>query len=306
MPKLSLAKLERHLYATADILRSEGMDAAMYKDYIFGLLFLKRCSDVFDAERERLIDRRVAQGMAREMAELRYGEEPDHYDTFFVPERARWGYLQKSLEDASEPYGRVLDKALGALTEANDTLEHVLDHISFMRVQGTKRIVSDDACKRLVQHFSRHRLRNEEFQFSDLLGSAYEFLINMFAESAEGRRLLHASRRDPPDGPHPQAHAGHEHLRPDLRVRRHADHQPRVRRAVRRRPDRPSPTWPGKRSQTPSSMPAARRTTCARSTSKKSSPPSSASPTCPATRGASRWRRSPIPPTTGISIFVAT
>lgn len=37
MPKLSLAKLERHLYAAADILRREGMDAATYKDYIFGL-----------------------------------------------------------------------------------------------------------------------------------------------------------------------------------------------------------------------------------------------------------------------------
>ncbi len=38
MPKLSLAKLERHLYAAADRLRQEGLDAATYKDYIFGLL----------------------------------------------------------------------------------------------------------------------------------------------------------------------------------------------------------------------------------------------------------------------------
>ena len=53
-----------------------------------------------------------------------------------------------------------------------------------MRVQSNKRIVSDDACKDLVRHFSKYRLRNEDFQFSDLLGSAYEFLINMFAESA--------------------------------------------------------------------------------------------------------------------------
>lgn len=49
MPRLSLAKLERHLYGAADRLRQEGLDAATYKDYIFGLLFLKRCSDVFDA-----------------------------------------------------------------------------------------------------------------------------------------------------------------------------------------------------------------------------------------------------------------
>jgi type I restriction enzyme M protein len=48
MPKLSLAKLERHLYSAADRLRQEGLDAATYKDYIFGMLFLKRCSKVED------------------------------------------------------------------------------------------------------------------------------------------------------------------------------------------------------------------------------------------------------------------
>jgi type I restriction enzyme M protein len=57
MPKLSLAKLEPHLYSAADRLRQEGLDAATYKDYIFGMLFLKRCSDVFDAEREKMSGR---------------------------------------------------------------------------------------------------------------------------------------------------------------------------------------------------------------------------------------------------------
>lgn len=185
MPKLSLAKLERHLYAAADILRREGLDAATYKDYIFGLLFLKRASDVFDAERERIVGRKVEQGMAHEAAVERYGENPDFYDHFFVPETARWGYLQARLNDSTAlAYGSLLDKALAALSEANESLEHVLDHISFMRTQGSKRVVSDNACKELVRHFSRYRLRNEDFQFSDLLGAAYEFLINMFAESA--------------------------------------------------------------------------------------------------------------------------
>src|SRR5712692_8782001 len=184
MPKLSLAKLERHLYSAADRLRQEGLDAATYKDYIFGMLFLKRCSDVFAAERENIVGRKIEQGMVKEAAETQYGENPDFYDGFFVPERARWTYLQSKLSDAAEPFGSVLDKALGALSEYNESLEHVLDHIQFMRVQSNKRVVSDDACKDLVRHFNRHRLRNEDFQFSDLLGAAYEFLINMFAESA--------------------------------------------------------------------------------------------------------------------------
>jgi len=184
MPRLSLAKLERHLYAAADRLRQEGIDAAIYKDYIFGLLFLKRCSDVFDAEREAIVGKKVAQGMVRDQAEEAYGENPDFYSGFFVPERARWAFLTHRINDAAEPFGSVLDKALGALGEANESLEHVLDHISFMRTQGNKRVLPDEACKDLVRHFSKQRLRNEDFQFSDLLGAAYEFLINMFAESA--------------------------------------------------------------------------------------------------------------------------
>ncbi len=53
MAKLSLAKLERHLCGAADILRREGTDAVTYKDYIFGLLSLKRCSDEVRLGRQR-------------------------------------------------------------------------------------------------------------------------------------------------------------------------------------------------------------------------------------------------------------
>jgi type I restriction enzyme M protein len=185
MPRLSLAKLERHLMSAADRLRQEGIDAATYKDYIFGMLFLKRCSDVFEAEREKIVGRKIAQGMVKESAETQYGENPDYYDGFFVPDCARWPYLQDKLNDATVVYGAVLDKALAALREANPQLEHVLDRIFFMAAESGKRIVSDECCKDLVRRiFSRYRLRNEDFQFSDLLGAAYEFLINNFAESA--------------------------------------------------------------------------------------------------------------------------
>ncbi len=90
MARLSLAKLERHLYAAGDIPRLKRMDASTYNDYIFGMLFLKRCTDVFEAEHDGIAGRKIEQGMVRDDAEETYGENPGFYDGFFVPPRARY------------------------------------------------------------------------------------------------------------------------------------------------------------------------------------------------------------------------
>lgn len=165
MSKLTLQELESHLWESANILRGS-IDSSDYKNYIFGLLFLKRLNDVF-VETATRIEAEAGDD---------YGWHDHDEHQFFVPERARWEYLQSK----SENIGDEINKAFEALEEDNASLQGVLANIDF----NDKEKLPDSLLQRLILHFSAIDLSNANLSEPDMLGRAYEYLIKQFADDA--------------------------------------------------------------------------------------------------------------------------
>ena len=78
----------------------------------------------------------------------------------------------------------ILKRALTKIEKSNPSLEGVLSNIDFGKKVKSKQIINDTKLIKLIGHFNKYRLTNDDFVFPDLLGAAYEYMIKNFADSA--------------------------------------------------------------------------------------------------------------------------
>jgi type I restriction enzyme M protein len=164
MAKLTQQELESHLWKAADILRGS-IDSGDYKHYIFGLLFFKRLSDVWEEEyQERL----------KELEDEDLARDPDEH-RFHIPSGCFWGDIKKK----STNIGERLNSAFRKIEDENIKLKGVFQDVDF----NNKDRFPDATLEKLIQHFDKYSLRKADVP-ADMLGNAYEYLIAKFADDA--------------------------------------------------------------------------------------------------------------------------
>lgn len=182
LPGVSSTKeIQDILWKAADKLRGS-MDAAQYKEFVLGLVFLKYVSDAFEERRAQIGE--TLEGIS-EQRKAAFLDEKDEYtgeNVFWVPATARWDYLSENAQSVQGGVGKLLDDAMDAVMKENPVLTGVLpkifnrDNVDQTRLKELVDLISD-------ARFTGHGDRPAQ----DVLGEVYEYFLERFAR-AEGKR----------------------------------------------------------------------------------------------------------------------
>lgn len=157
------------------------VDPSIYKDYVLTMLFLKYLSDVWQDHYDEY--------------QKQHGDHPElieemlKNERFVLPKAANYYDLYKHRFEAGN--GERIDKALHAIEDGNSTKLRDGDHGVFQDITFNSNRLGDEAQKNdilrhLLEDFAKPQLdlRPSRVGKLDIIGNAYEFLIERFAASA--------------------------------------------------------------------------------------------------------------------------
>ncbi len=182
-PVLGNKGMEQMLWDAACSIRGQ-QDAPKFKEYLLPLLFIKRLSDVFDDEVERLAQKFGDRETALEVLEA------DHdLVRFYIPPEARWAVVSGReafawpAKQTPKSLGEQLTSTIRAIVKFNPSLAGVIDIVDYNETRNGEREISDAALKGVIEAFSdpRYRLGLHDVE-PDFLGRCYEYLLRKFAE----------------------------------------------------------------------------------------------------------------------------
>src|SRR5690625_3330931 len=175
MTKTRQEQINRVLWEAADTFRGT-IDSSTYKDYILVMLFVKYMSDVhkerraFYEERYDGNEERIERAMRRER--------------FILEEKSTFDFLYKNR--TSPEIGVLINKALANIEDTNATkLRGVFRNIDFNSeaVLGSTR-ERNAMLRNLLEDFQKLDLRPSMLEDEDIIGNAYQYMIEQFASDA--------------------------------------------------------------------------------------------------------------------------
>ncbi len=208
-----LNDLEKKLWISANKLLPS-LDASQYKHVMLGLVFLKYVSDSFDirakqlteqfkaAEHEYFLDPADFGGENSEeyQAEITLElEQRDYYteaNVFWVPQQARWDFLQNqnkvvitgeievgvgNAKKKIRSIGQLIDNALETIEHDNPKLKGVLNK------RYTQLQIDQAKLGELIDLVATIPFAHDSLSSKDILGHVYEYFLGQFA-LAEGKK----------------------------------------------------------------------------------------------------------------------
>jgi len=177
---LEQSKINKALWSACDTFRGT-VDAAVYKDYVLTMLFLKYLSDVWQDHYDQYREQ--------------YGDTPElikellKNERFVLPKSANFYTLYQKRHEPGN--GERIDKALHAIEDGNGSKLRDGDHgvfqdISFNSTKLGDEAQKNDVLRHLLEDFHKPELdlRPSRVGNRDVIGDAYEYLIDRFAAGA--------------------------------------------------------------------------------------------------------------------------